>query len=286
VEIQNLEKKLTDPGIPAAERHRVLIQLAGLFRLAGNPEAAARAWTEAAFVEPGSRDDLALVEGARCFAAIGELDKAEAQVQTVLRTGRDAANIRSARYLEAQIRAFRSGDFSVLAALGEDPVFNEYKAAIYYTQWQLSGDPRYKSRLLAEYPESPEARIAGGEGGAVSAAPMALWFLFPGREGVALGSPAAGGSPQVLPTPAAQNPRPQETTGGTAPVVLQTGLFSREENARALTERLKRAGFQPDIVRREVRGAGYWAVIVPAGNDMGRTIIRLKDAGFESFPVY
>jgi hypothetical protein len=285
-EIQNFEKKLADPGIPAAERRRALIGLAGLFRLSGDPEAAARAWTEAAFVEPGSRDDLALVEGARCFAAIGELDKAEAQVQTVIRTGRDAAFIRNARYLEAQIKAFRSGDFSALASLGEDPAFSEYKAAIYYTQWKLSGDLRYKSRLLAEYPESPEARIAGGEGGAVSAAPMALWFLFPGREGIALGSPAAGEGAPVLPNPAFQERQSQETAAGTVPAVLQTGLFSREENARALTERLKRAGFQPDIVRREVKGAGYWAVIVPAGNDMGRTIIRLKDAGFESFPIF
>jgi hypothetical protein len=288
-EIQSLEKKLTDPGLPAAERRRALIGMAGLFRLSGDREAAARAWTEAAFVEPGSRDDQALVEGARCFAAVGELDKAEAQVQTVIRTGRDAALIRNARYLEAQIKAFRSGDFSALASLGEDPAFGEYKAAIYYTQWKLSGDPRYKSRLLAEYPESPEARIAAGgegEGGAVSAAPMALWFLFPGREGVALGSPAAGEDAPVLPNPAAPNRQPQETAGGAVPAVLQTGLFSREENARVLTERLNRAGFQPDIVRREVKGAGYWAVIVPAGNDMGRTIIRLKDAGFESFPIF
>jgi hypothetical protein len=210
------------------------------------------------------------------------LDQAEAQAQTVLRTGRDAAAVRNARYLDAQIRAFRSGDFSALASLAEDPGYGDYKGAIYYTQWRLSGDPRYKTRLLDEYPESPEARIAGAEGGAVSAAPTALWFLFPGREDVVPLAPVAGADE---PGPTAADQHPRETVG-TARTVLQAGLFSREENARALMERLKGAGFQPEIVRREVKGAGYWAVIVPAGTDMGAAIIRLKDAGFESFPIF
>jgi tetratricopeptide (TPR) repeat protein len=285
-EIQSLEKKLTDRGISAAERHGALIRLARLFRLSGDLESAARFWTEAAFVEPDNRDDRALLEAARCSAAIGELDKAEAGVQRVLLTGRDPGIIRHARYLAAQIKTFRSGDISALAALVEEPGYSEYKAALYYTQWKISGDSRYKSRLLAEYPESPEARIAGSGGGAVSAVPQALWFLFPGRDAVTLAPPAAGESPRVSLSPADQNPQVRETTGGTAPVVLQTGLFRREENARALAERHKRAGFQADITRRRVKGTDYWVVTVPAGNDMGRTLIQLKDAGFESFPVF
>ncbi|MDR0689343.1 MAG: SPOR domain-containing protein [Spirochaetaceae bacterium] len=287
-EIQSLEKKLTDRGIPATERHEVLIRLARLSRLSGDLESAARFWTEAALVEPepGRRDDQALLEAARCSMAIGEPDKAEAQVQRVLLTGRDAGILRHARYLDAQIKAFRSGDVSALTVLVEDPGYSEYKAALYYTQWKISGDSRYKSRLLTECPESPEARIAGSEEGAVNAVPLALWFLFPGREALTLAPAPAGESPPAPLNPADQSPRVRETAGGAAPVVLQTGLFSREENARALAERLKGAGFQADITRRGVKGTDYWVVTVPAGNDMGRTIIQLKDAGFESFPVF
>lgn len=282
-EMQSLKKKSTDPGLPAAERHEALVRLARLSRLSGDLESAARFWTEAALVEPDRRDDQALLEAARCSVAMGEPDKAEANVQRVLRTARDAGILRHARYLDAQIKAFRSGDISALALLVEDPGYSEYKAALYYTQWKISGDSRYKSRLLTECPESPEARIAGSEGGAVSAAPLALWFLFPGREALTLAPAPAGESPPL--SPADQSPQVQ-TAGGAAPAVLQTGLFSREENARSLVERLKRAGFQADITRRGIKGTGYWAVTVPAGNDMGRTIIRLKDAGFESFPVF
>jgi hypothetical protein len=284
-ETQTLEKKLADPGIPAAERHGILIRLARLFRLSGDPEAAARFWREAAVVEPDNRDDQALLEAARCAVAIGEPDKAAADVQRVLHTGRDAALLRHARYLEAQITAFCSGDISALAALVEDPGYSEYKAPLYYTQWKISGDSQYKSRLLAEYPQSPEARIAESEGGIVSALPLALWFLFPGREAITL-APAAGEGPVVSSIPADQNPRDPESAGGAAPVVLQTGLFSREENAQTIVERLKRAGFQAAVIRRGVKGTNYWAVTVPAGNDMGRTIIQLRDAGFESFPIF
>jgi hypothetical protein len=248
----------------------------------GDPEAAARTWTEAASIEPDPRDDRALLEGARCFAAIGELDAAGAAVQAVLGTSGDAALLREARYLAAQISAFRSGDVSALTALAENPEYGEYRAALYYTRWKISGDDRYKARLLAEHPESPEARIAGNKGGAVSAAPLALWFLFPGRENVTLAPPAAA---EVLLIPV-NPPAAAPDHSGEAATVLQTGIFSREANARALAERLKGAGFQADSTRRAIKGTDYWVVTVPAGNDLGRTIIQLKDAGFESFPVF
>ncbi|MDR2631419.1 MAG: SPOR domain-containing protein [Spirochaetaceae bacterium] len=290
-EIQALEQKLIDPGTPVVERREIMVRLAGLFRLLGDLEAAARIWTEAAGLRtapdpavPGDLDDRALLEGARCFAAIGELDKADAQVQRVLQTGKDAGILRTARYLGAQIKTFRSGDVSALAALADDGGYGEYQASLYYTQWKVSGDDRYKSRLLTEYPDSPEARILKDEGGAVSAAPFVWWFLFPGREAVTLSSPMVSGGSPAGANSLDQNPRPPE--GKAAEAVLQAGLFSREENARALADRLRHAGFQADITRRTVKGVDYWAVNVPMGNDMGRTILLLKDSGFESFPVF
>jgi hypothetical protein len=53
-----------------------------------------------------------------------------------------------------------------------------------------------------------------------------------------------------------------------------------------MAERLKAAGFTPLVSRRTVNGAEYWAVSVSAGSDMTAAIMRLKNAGFESFPVF
>ncbi|MDR1900255.1 MAG: SPOR domain-containing protein [Treponema sp.] len=85
--------------------------------------------------------------------------------------------------------------------------------------------------------------------------------------------------------PAASPPASAPEAGKPA-VLLQTGLFGREANAGAMAERLRNAGFAPSVGRRAVNGTDYWAVTVEPGQDMQGTVLRLKDAGFESFPVY
>jgi hypothetical protein len=290
-EIQNTEKRLEIPGISGAEKREALIRLARLFRLSGNLEGAALAWTDAAFAEPGSRDDGALLEGARLLTALGEYDKAEAGVKTVLLTGRDRELVLQARYLGAQLEAFKTGNVHVLSLLTGDPDYAELRPSLYYTLWKVSGDGSYKDRLLAEYPQSPEARIVKDGGDAISGAPSAMWLLLPGRAGFTLETPAGGLRQAPLNTvqartsgsdagAAAQSSPAQEAA------LLQAGLFGKEGNAQALAERLRNAGFAPAVSRRELNGTLYWAVNVPPGTDMTQTIMRLKDAGFESFPVF
>jgi cell division septation protein DedD len=129
----------------------------------------------------------------------------------------------------------------------------------------------------------------------VRAAATAHWLLFPGRDSLrpaaaleagrpaAVPSPAAAASaapPSVAAAPAAQPP------AGASGAFLQTGLYGREENAAAMADRLKEAGFDARLRRRTVNGTGYWAVSVPPGKDMNGTIRTLKEAGFDSFPVY
>ncbi|MDR3160301.1 MAG: SPOR domain-containing protein [Spirochaetaceae bacterium] len=282
-EIRELEGKLAAPGYTGTARHGTLLRLARLLRLSGNIEAAARTWMDAAFAVPDRRDDAALVEGARCFIALGEPDKAEGALKTVLLTGRDPESLRDARYLGAQLEGFRSGEQAALESLAADAAFGGRKAAIYYTLWRISGDEGYRSRLRAECPASPEARIAGGDG-PVQAAPQALWFLFPGREAFALGPPVP--IPESAPVPAAASPAPPAPSPGrTGTAFLQTGYFSREENARAQAARLKSAGFPAELTHNRINGADFWAVTVPPGEDINRTSFLLRDAGFESFPI-
>jgi hypothetical protein len=179
----------------------------------------------------------------------------------------------------------------------DDPGYGDLKPAVYYTLWKISGADTYRNRLLAEYPSSPEARIIE-DGQTVAARPLALWVLFPGREGILQGAPvisapsapaSAGSVPAasvLAANPPARAPEGSAASGGREAAVLQTGLFSREENARAMAERLKTAGFEARISPRTVNGTAYWAVSVPSGPEINGTILALKNAGFESFPVY
>jgi tetratricopeptide (TPR) repeat protein len=263
-----IEKKLGDAALPPAERRGNLIRRARLLTLAGNIEGAAQSWTEAAFAEPGKRDDESLLAGARCLAAMGEFDQAEAHIKTILHTGGDRLSLAAARFLDAQIEALRSGHTTALESLTAEPDYADINPALLYTLWRISGAESYKNRLLEEYPASPEAGILSGLLGSPA---LALWFLFPGREG-------ALSAPQIA------EPDRKDATGAAA--VLQTGIFSAEGNARIMAERLRAAGFSPTLRPRRLNDRDYWTVSVPPGPDMQQTVMRLKDAGFESFPVF
>jgi hypothetical protein len=284
-EIQNIEKNLGKSGLSGAERRGLLIRLAQIQELTGNIEAAAQNWAAAALAEPGKPDHLSLIRGACCLAAMGEWDRAASAAKTVLLAAQAGPAFFLARYVAAQAGAFGSGELSALTALAEDPGYISLRPAIYYTLWKISGagpaaegSERWKTRLIAEFPRSPEGRIASG----AEAAPSAMWLFFPGRGEMSLETAALPAAPAAPPAPTA----PAANSAASGQGILQTGLFGNEANARNQAERLRAAGFSPAVTQRRVNGTDYWAVSVPPEQDMGRTILRLKDAGYESFPVF
>ena len=288
-------------GAASTERYNAFLDLARLYLLSGNPEAALQAYTELLTVFPG--DYRALLRQARLLLSLGEYEKAGAALNAVLSQSQDRDFIIQGQYLGALLEAFSSGNTGNLAILADDPDFAEYRSGMYYTLWKLSGLSSWKDRLTAEFPQSPEAKIAAG---GIDSAPTPLWLLFPGRDSLALAPAQAAPSPVSAPAPAASSSgiipaasiipsipaAPQDNGKSGGPVeaavqtrVLQTGLFGKEENARALAEKIRKAGFESQIVKRQVNGNDYWAVYVPCGNDENVTIKKLKDAGFESFPT-
>ena len=322
-EIQTLEQRLS-AGIPVAERYDALVRLARLRQLSGNLADAAVNWLDAAAANP--QDDDALVAGAYCLAAIGEWEKAAAALRPLFASGRTGTAMSQAIFLDACLKAWSADDASAITALAGNPEFAAMRPLIYYTLWQTlvrnpgaSGDAAgttgaewWKSRLLAEFPQSPEARAANAEkqknSFSISAVQSPLWLLFPGNAAGTAGStrtlpatpaplpsaavPVPPPSTASVPTPADSTPsKPAAPTASVAPsqavpaVVLQTGVFSKEANARAQTEALQKAGFSASITRKLVNGAEHWAVTVPTGQDQRKTIADLKKAGFDSFPV-
>jgi hypothetical protein len=299
-ELQDIDRRTAQTaGLSAAQKRELLAKKARLLVLSGNIEGAAEAWNSAARLE-SDRDDPSLLEEARCLIALGELEKAESNVLAVLLKGPASSpatgEFRTAQYLAALIEGFRSASPSGLISLLKDPENTDLAPAILYTIWKITGDSGYAQRLTTGYPESPEGMVLLGEKvpQQVTAAPTAMWFLPPDLRGTSLQVPA----PEALAyfgleapvqsavQPPAAAPAPAVTPTDAPPGSLQTGLFSREENARSMADRIRRAGFSPSITRRQVNGTDYWSVHVPPGQNMMDTIIRLKDAGFESFPVY
>jgi hypothetical protein len=275
-EIRELEGKIAAGNLPPQELRKTRERLALLFQFSGNIEGAAASWVQAG----------ALLRAAQCFAAIGEWTRADEAVKSLLASARDRALILRTRYLGAQIDAFRSGggDYAMLASFLNDPDYAAYKAQTCYFLWKFSGNPEYKTMLIQEYPGSPEARIAQGSG---AAAPTTLWLLYPGGESPpAQPATAARVQDDTAARPQGVSPAEQQAGGSQGPAFIQVGLYGREENARIQAERLRSKDFSPSIIERTVNGNRYWAVTIAPGNDYNHLILRLKDAGFESFPVF
>jgi len=302
-EIASIEKKISDPKLAPLERKNALETMARLLELSGNAESAAEAWKGAALAVSGTTDYGDLLQSARCLAAIGEFDKADTALKPVLavtggepRPSGSAANSgnrvlqNKARLLAAQLEALKTGNTAMLNSLLSNPDFAAQKPALYYSVWRISADPSVQSamasRLIAEFPQSPEARIIRNDS-AVNAAPAALWLLL-GVEQAPPVNPVAvspsGGAPPA--NPVATNPQPSTGSRSDATVMLQTGIFSLEENARNQVNRLQNAGFNAVIAKKNINGKDHWTVGVVPGPDLSRTMLLLKDKGFESFPVY
>jgi tetratricopeptide (TPR) repeat protein len=295
-EMQNLEKLAGGTNLSPRQRQETLSSIARLRELSGDIEGAAQFWFDAAAADQAGQDEP-LLRSAVCYAAMGEWEKALALARTVSLNNQNRQSLIRARLLEAQIEAFSSAENSTPPLAGTDAGaslisllaeegFEAYKPSIYYTLWKLSGAEDWKDRLIGEYPRSPEGRIAAAESGkvAVSAAPMPLWLLFPGRGGI-VPSPATAAVEPAKAPPADPAPKASAGEPGAGPV-LQAGLFSSEANALELAERLRRAGFNPQIGRRTVKGREYYTVNVSFDGDINKTIRELAGAGFESFPVF
>jgi hypothetical protein len=317
-EIGNIERKLGLNTLSINERREAYIRLAQLQRLSGNIDISARAWREAGLADPENRDNRCFLESALCFLTLGEFEAAADALRGILNGGRDTAAVRDAQYITALIDAFRTGSPGALYALLGKPEFQDYRPAIYYTFWRLFGDGAYKTQILSEFPGSPEAHILRSEealaagtnaagnnaagnnaagtsaasGAAVSALNRPLWFFYPGRGSVTIGAavPAPAVSPAMAAPAAtassAATAAPSSGGSSAGPGALQTGLFSREENTRDMVSRLAARGFTASVSQKPVNGVTYWAVSVPPGENANQTTLRLKDAVFESFPIF
>lgn len=306
-EIESIKSVLNNKDAKTASvtdsRQDALIRLARLQQLSGDLETASGTWLAAA-AEQGGGNDAALVSGAFCMAAMGEWDRALAIIAPILRENRQNPALLRARYLSACARAWSNGDASDLSVMAQNPEFKELHSAVYWTLWRLAGirpgmagagsAALWKARLLDEFPQSPEARIAAAENPAqpqtpaISALPSLHWLLLPVQEDLIEILHAATAPVQSAPIsapPQQQAPPAQSSQPAQSSRILQTGLFSVEANAKNQMDKLLKAGFSASIARRTVQGKEFWAVTVPAGSNMAKTVDDLKKAGFDSFPL-
>ncbi|MDR0475742.1 MAG: hypothetical protein LBH43_18990 [Treponema sp.] len=284
-EIEKLEKESKSPG----GKSEALKAMARLYQLSGNREKAIEAWLSAAYA--GSAADYrAVINASRLLVSLGEYERADSELRKIPAGAGEPAL--EARLLIAGIWAFGRGDTRYLIPLASDSLFIPWRSEIYYTLWKTSQSHTlasgraedWKTRLLAEYPQSPEARISGMAAGNVRAAAAPLWLLSTGLSSGVSTEAQRPNIPQAN-SAATSSPLPTLSTGQAKVVFIQTGLFGMETNAKKEAERLVKAGFKAGLALRQVNGRNLWAVLVDGGTDSNNTLRALKSAGWpDAFP--
>jgi tetratricopeptide (TPR) repeat protein len=274
----------------------LLLRAGELALLLGRYEEAADSFEAAAFRLAPARDDALLLRSARERLAAGETDRAAERADLVLRSASEPSLARGARLVSAwaALVAGRSSDAKRLAsavlsgdgAVGAAPPGGNERREALFIEWAaaLPGErPSALSSLAKEYPESPECALASGDSSSQDIAflPLPHWYLS-GLLGEVSGPRPAGLVASSAAATAAATAA-DDSSGGKA-LRYQLGVFSKSGNAALLVAELAKKGFQATIEERLVKGQRLEAVVVQAGS--GDTLLKLKDAGYEAYPLF
>ena len=155
----------------------------------------------------------------------------------------------------------------------KDVSFKEFKPSILLTLWFIANDVQAEKYILKEYPLSIEAMIVRGE---AIILPSTFWYLLP-KNSFTL--EASQNSEQ-------SNVAHASSAKVSTPKAYQIGFFKLKGHAEKQKEKLTTLGFTVEI-KEEMRTKNmiYYAVFV-LETERGHTGLRLKDAGFESFPIF
>ena len=309
---QVFEKNLAT--LPNAQaKVQALMLLADYEQHNGNYSNAADCYRRAAEFVTTDQKTALLLDAVRVLLCGGSMDSARSLLSEIAAalpvSDEDPYYRRAAVYdtwrLLAEDRADRA--VPLITAYTKKKAFSEYHPALLFTLWWVNGDEDAKQRLLKEYPAGMEAAAVNGT---VTVQPSTFWYLMP-RSGLAQ-KPAAGSTASKTSTVSktgtsseaikaspqssaaskteAASAQPSKPAAGSEtqakPSYYQLGFYKTKKYAEALATDLQKKHFTP-IIKEEMRPSGtvYFAVLVKenAAGDMG---LRLKDAGYEAFPIF
>ena len=280
---QFFEKNLaTLPNVQA--KVQALTLLADYEEHNRNYSNAADCYRQAAGFDTTDKKTELLLDAVRALLCGGSMDSARNLLSEIAAalpvSDEDPYYRRAAVYdtwrLLAEDRADRA--VPLITAYTKKKSFSEYHPALLFTLWWVNGDEDAKQRLLKEYPAGMEAAAVNGT---VTVQPSTFWYLMP-RSGLAQKS--AAGSTASKTNTSSKTAAGSETQ--VKPSYYQLGFYKTKKYAEALATDLQKKHFTP-IIKEETRPSGtvYFAVLVKenAAGDMG---LRLKDAGYEAFPIF
>lgn len=220
------------------------------------------------------------LDAAVCAMGVGEVSIAESVLDSVLAINSENANGAKAKLYAVWCGILKAPDakslsypVGLLKNFLEDESMKCVEVQVLFSLWWLTNDDVYAARLKKDFAGTGEASIASG---AANVLPVPYWYFIP-RQNVAF----TINSVDVTTSPSGVN---KTDTDGKV-VWQQVGLFRAEENAQNYIRRLKESGFEPEVLKQKKASGNIYTVVVVRETD-GSVGQRLKNAGFECYPIY
>ncbi|MCH5291565.1 MAG: SPOR domain-containing protein [Treponema sp.] len=294
-------KENAESAASPADRRYVLYHLGQIQEQMGLYDEASRSFSAAAGISasdawnvPKVSSEQIVLDAVRTSLCAGNTEAADSYLRSSVSSSNDA-NIRACVNLYTQWSVLckagstqeTEGAISQLKSYLELPLMNRVKPAVLLTLWYLTDSAVYSTQLQREYPASAETAITKGAAQIMS---VPFWYFVPrrihGEVDTSIGMGNSGGSSGASAPASGQSaPKKQESTSTGKITRQQLGLFKSKTNADALIARLKEKGFSA-WYHTETRASGttYYIVVVNE-NAEGTMGLKLRDAGFECYPV-
>lgn len=316
-------KKNVSNTASSADKRSILYFQATLEEQSGLYEDAGKSYAQAASIAAGDADGMKkvsteqiVVDAVRCCLCSGNFENADSYLNSAVRSSKDEriiAYVNLYSQWSALCKAEKTDDakdsITLLKAYSSMDSMKTVRPSVLFTLWYVTGEKQYSDSLQKEFPASLETAVVTGKAQIMS---VPFWYFMPhastfGSTEVAvapsepskLKSLAADGSSSGSSSlknnsssdtasagkTSSAKEQPKEDLSEGKITRQQCGLFGKEENAKNLVARLKEKGFTASITT-ETRASGntYYIVVVDE-NKEGTMGLKLRDAGFECYPV-
>jgi|GEM_PF-1775841 len=268
------------PKAAAADQRKILVsQRASMLELSGRYADAAAVWESAVAMIPGKPDSGALLSAAACRLAAGDADGAAGFVTALSFSSADAETVALADVLAGWIALSRGDREHAVASArkwGDTASGRVAMAALYLGCAATDGAERdvfgralsKRFPILSDYPVVSSLSLLLASTKAVAAMtekPPAPPAAMTDGASAERGSTAESGEP-----------------AGPARY-YQIGAFRDQANAQTLVQKLEKLGLTAAYRLRSKKD--LYVVFVESGVDSEAMILRLKDAGYEAWPL-
>lgn len=294
-------EKITVP----AEKRAAYAFLGSLQEATADFDAAQKSFAKAAGIAAGNAEGMQkksserlVLDAIRCALSGGNWESAENYLNSAVRNSKSTEIQATIKLYEQWAILCKAQDDSdlkepceMLKTYANLESMKSVKPSVLLTLWYITAESSYADLLNKEFPSSMETGIVNGK---IQIYPAPFWYFLP-RKTVAtpkissekeISSAKTEVQEATAETSNAETTEKKSSSTESKAKHQQLGLFRDKTNAQNFADKVTSKGFKA-YIQKETKPSGtiYFLVIVDE-NAEGTMGIKLKNAGFECYPVF